>query len=266
MVNSYDSDSWKPTSNKAAEDSFIEYYAKIFSPYKIDTMHDCTFGSGSLTYPLYKMGYSMSGSDLSENMITLARNYIQQEGLEIEVFQKDFREINLDNKVDCLISTGNSLPHVSNTDLQKAIRNFADQIRSHGYFYFDIRNWDKILTNKQRFFSYALSFKGDIIRHLMQVWDFSDDMKTVKFNLVFTDYDKDGKIINRKIETIPTYYPIRWNLLEKYLEEAGFEIIKRYNHDIFHNFGSKTEAIFEIGSESTFMDVDWYAVLSRKIH
>lgn len=122
MVNSYDSDSWKPTSNKAAEASFIEYYAKIFSPYNIDTMHDCTFGSGSLTYPLYKMGYSMSGSDLSENMITLARNYIQQEGLEIEVFQKDFREINLDNKVDCLISTGNSLPHVSNTDLQKAIK------------------------------------------------------------------------------------------------------------------------------------------------
>jgi tRNA G10 N-methylase Trm11 len=64
---------------------------------------------------LAKLGYTVTGSDLNENLLNRAKVNFEYYGFSPNLFIADFREIGelLDKNVDSIISTGNSLPHVN---------------------------------------------------------------------------------------------------------------------------------------------------------
>ncbi len=251
MVSTYDSVFWAPRENPELEKSYISYYSRVFDGCAIKTIHDCSFGSGNNTYPLEKMGYTVSGSDISENMIGLAREYMQKTGMRLPVSVCDFRELGriIPEPVDCLISTGNSLPHVTNGEIRAFISDSRRYVKPNGYLYFDMRNWDRILDNRQRFYTYNLGIRDDSMNHLIQVWDYDTD-GSVRFNLVFTTFDKSGKLTGTEIQSVPPYYPIRLETLTEYLVDSGFKILR------FFDF-TRGERVDRVSS-----DMDWYAVLA----
>lgn len=55
---------------------------------------------------------------------------------------------------DCVASTGNSLSHVQNADVLKALEEMDSLVKANGYLYLDMRNWEKILHERNRFFLY----------------------------------------------------------------------------------------------------------------
>ena len=55
---------------------FLEFYEHVFGNYGINTIHDCSIGAGGTTIPLAKLGYRISGSDLSENLVAKAKDKI----------------------------------------------------------------------------------------------------------------------------------------------------------------------------------------------
>ena len=46
-----------------------EYYEAVFADLDIVKIHDCSMGSGGLTFPLCELGYEVSGSDINENIL-----------------------------------------------------------------------------------------------------------------------------------------------------------------------------------------------------
>lgn len=48
------------------QEKFLDFYKQVFSEYDITSIHDCSIGAGGRTIPLAKLGYQISGSDLSK--------------------------------------------------------------------------------------------------------------------------------------------------------------------------------------------------------
>ena len=136
---------------------------KVLEGKNIHTMLDVSIGTGDLTLPAAELGVKLSGSDLSSAMLRKCEEKAQAKSLEIDLRESDFRELkqNFSETYDCVASTGNSIPYVTNEEAEAVLEQMDALVKSGGYLYFDMRNWDKILEKRQRFYLYNPVFDGD---------------------------------------------------------------------------------------------------------
>lgn len=231
-------------------DLLEKYYGRVLGNKEIETIHDCSFGTGHLSLILAEMGYQISGSDISEEMLVKAKKNITNKGLDIELFQSDFREISkkTQKKFDCIMSTGNSIAHVNNSEVKATLKEMSNLINNNGYLYIDTRNWNKIIQTKQRFYHYNPFFEAGERINLVQVWDYISE-EEMRFNLLYT-FEKENRII-RTEELKLIYYPVSKELLVDELEKLGFE-------DIEINSFIRTEI-------TDFNEMDWYSIIAKKV-
>lgn len=251
--------------SKEQQGKFLDFYKQVFSQYDITTIHDCSIGAGGTTIPLAKLGYQVSGSDLSENLIKKAKVNFEEEGYNIELFTADFRKLSevLPNTYDCIISTGNSLPHINNQDVCSFIKSVSMKINKDGLLFIDMRNWDKIL-NEKPIFNARDPFVMTEEEHvsLYQIWNWHDD-QSVDFIFV-TSFDKKGRHEKTSLTYAPTYYPLRYNDYEKMLRDNGFEIRRCF--DVDHIWlGSHKEDTKTGNFEKDFEKINWYGILAQKV-
>ena len=227
-----------------------EHWEMLLEGKDICSILDVSIGSGSLTLPLAEMGYELSGSDLSEEMLERCRQKAQTRGLKVDLRACDFRRLTsrFDRTFDCVISTGNSLPYVPNDEITGVLEQMDALVRPGGYLYFDVRNWDQILADRQRFYLYNPHFDGDTRINLMQAWDYHPD-GSMTFNLLFT-FEKDNRIFQKEVFE-EHYHPVRQKLLIKKLEELGYADIQIHPFPI---------------QRGTFdpQKSDWYCVMAHK--
>lgn len=232
----------------AGMDSRVKkYWEHIFEGCSIKTVHDCSIGTGQLTLALGLMGYELSGSDLSEEMLECCKKNASSRSLDISLRKCDFRKLSevYDTVFDCVLSTGNSLPHVNNEDVRKALAGMDRLVAPSGYLYFDTRNWDKILREHQRFFFYQPWILEKERINLTQVWDYNTD-GTMTFNLLYT-FEKEQKLYKKEVKSV-SYYPISGSLLESYISDMNYRILKKEPH-------------FQ---KCDINDCDWYYILAQK--
>ena len=244
---------------------FLDFYRQVFGEYNVNTIHDCSIGAGGTTLPLAKLGYEISGSDLSESLLAKAKENFNSAGYDIELHTCDFRNLDqvLTKTYDCIISTGNSLPHVSNADVSGFIENIAPKINQNGFILIDMRNWDRILHEKPIFTArdpFVMTDKEHI--SLYQIWNWHDD-QSVDFTFV-TSTDKSGKHEKTSFTYVPTYYPLKYNDYKKMLNDYGFDIKCCYDVDDLWLSSQKAES--KSGNfEEDFDKISWYAVLAQKV-
>ncbi|WDV44602.1 methyltransferase domain-containing protein [Clostridiaceae bacterium M8S5] len=246
------------------QSKLLDFYRKVFEDYDITTLHDCSIGAGGTTLPLAKLGYKISGSDLSENLLKKAKENLKEIEYDVELFISDFRSLktNLQNTYDCIISTGNSLPHVNNEDVRDFIKNISNKINDRGLIYIDIRNWDKILKERP-IFTPRDPFVMTKEEHtsLYQIWDWHDN-GSVDF-IFATSTDKMGKHEKVSFVFAPTYYPLKLKDYEKILNDFGFEIRKCFDMDYIWNYNQGKTKHGEF--EKDFDEISWYSILAQKI-
>ncbi len=227
------------------------HWETVFSGKPIRSALDVSIGTGSLTLPLADLGVSLYGSDLSGSMLARCRKKADERGITIDLRQSDFRELtrHFDRKFDCVMSTGNSLAYVTNDEITGVLEQMDALVQSGGYLYFDLRNWDKIVRQKMRFYCYNPTFlpNGDRV-NLMQVWDHLSDGSIV-FNLVYT-FER-GNLIFQKEHFEEHYHPVPQKLLLDKLARLGYEDIEVTAFPV--QFGA-------FDPEKS----EWYCVLARK--
>ena len=142
---------------------FKTHWENILRGRDIETLLDVSIGSGSATLQLAELGVRLSGSDLSGDMLEKCGGKAAARGLSVDLKRCDFRTVgeHFSGPFDCVASTGNSLPYVSNDDVLKTLEQMDSLVKPSGYLYFEIRNWDKILREKQRFYLYSPFFDRD---------------------------------------------------------------------------------------------------------
>lgn len=251
--------------SKEQQDKFQEFYKEVFKEYDITKIHDCSIGAGGTTLPLSRLGYKVSGSDLSKTLLNKAKENFKSEGYDIELFESDFRNLenDLNGTYDCIISTGNSLPHVNNSDVEVFVKSVHNKLNENGLLYIDIRNWDKLLSDKPIFSArdpFVMTKQQHTSLYLIHNWH---DDNSVDFMFV-TSTDKCGKHESDVIINAPTYYPLEYKTYEKILNENGFMIRKCFDADyLWSSFHKNVEKTGDF--EKDFDLISWYGILAQKI-
>ncbi|MGB3368916.1 MAG: class I SAM-dependent methyltransferase [Acidaminobacteraceae bacterium] len=102
-------------------------------------------GTGNITTRLYKKGYNMIGSDLSEDMLMIAQEKAYESNLMINFILQDMRDINYRKKVDSVISICDGLNYITtDEDLLKVFKSVYNVLESGGIFIFDISSYYKL--------------------------------------------------------------------------------------------------------------------------
>ena len=227
------------------------HWENVLSGIPVRTALDVSIGTGSLTLPLAELGISLYGSDLSEAMLARCRKKAAERGLSVDLRQCDFRALraHFEQKFDCVMSTGNSLAYVPNSEITDVLAQMDSLVAPGGALYFDLRNWDKIVQQEQRFYFYDPAFLPDGNRvNLMQVWDHLSDGSIV-FNLVYT-FERDNKIFQKE-RFEEHYHPVPQKLLLDKLTQLGYQDIQVKAFPV--QFGA-------FDPERS----NWYCVLARK--
>ena len=147
------------------------------------------------------------------------------------------------------MSTGNSLAYVPNSEITDVLAQMDSLVAPGGALYFDLRNWDKIVQQEQRFYFYDPAFLPDGNRvNLMQVWDHHGD-GSITFHLLYT-FERDGKIFQKE-HFEEHYYPVAQQLLLDKLAQLGYADVTVRAFPV--QFGA-----FDLESSN------WYCVLARK--
>ena len=251
MADLYDrADIYELAEDENSYEAYKKHWEAILRDRKIQTLLDISIGSGSVTLPAADLGICLTGSDLSESMLANCRKKANARHIDIALQCCDFRTVSdqFSGKFDCVASTGNSLPHVNNEEVLKVLEQMDALLTPGGYLYFDMRNWDKILKEKNRFYLYNPFFKGDTRINLVQVWDYHEE-STVTFNLLYT-FEKDNQIFQKeKFEE--EYFPVKRQILLDKLKNMGYKEIE------IRNFPAYSTSVDPANA-------DWYCVIARK--
>lgn len=252
MENLYDrADIYDLFDNEERFQAYKKHWERVLQGKDIKSILDVSIGSGNVTLPLAELGVELYGSDLSGSMLENCGKKAQKRELSVELKTSDFRDLSCwtGRQFGCVASTGNSLPHVANEDLIGVLEQMDALVEPGGYLYFDVRNWDRILQERNRFYTYHPMFDGDTRINLVQVWDYHHD-GAMTFHLLYT-FEKENRVFQR--ETFEEhYYPIKREKLLKKLEELGYEKIEIMCFPAFFE---------DIDTDK----VEWYCVMAKKI-
>ncbi len=230
-------------------DAYKRHWECVLCGTHIRSLLDVSIGSGNVTLPLAELGVELSGSDLSEAMLDNCRKKADRRGYSVNLHQSDFRDLRCwqGQKFDCVASTGNSLPYVSNSEVLDVLAQMDSLVADGGYLYLDTRNWDRILRERQRFYLYNPFFDGETRVNLVQVWDYLADGAMI-FNLLYT-FERNNKIIQKEIFE-EHYNPLPRQLLLNKLAELGYREVRQF---CFPAFLERDEE-----------DAEWYCILAQK--
>ena len=93
-------------------------------------------GTGTMTELLYDDGFDITGIDLSEDMLSLAREKVPG----VDFLRMDMREFTLDKKQDAIISVADSVNYLESVDdLSKTLKCVYAALKPGGVFIFDLK-------------------------------------------------------------------------------------------------------------------------------
>ena len=104
--------------NDVNYESWADYYTRLLSIYGIRSgkICECACGTGSLTLPLYRRGFQMTGVDLSREMLWQAAQKARKNGIAIPFVQQDMRCLNLHKPVDAVLATCDGVNYLLDDD------------------------------------------------------------------------------------------------------------------------------------------------------
>ena len=229
------------------------HWAHLLQGKQISSLLDVGIGTGNLSLPVCKLGVRLIGSDLSEAMLARCKAKATERGAEAELHICDFRTLDRvfsGRQFDCVASTGNSLPYVENTEIPGVLRQMDALVRPGGWLYIDLRNWDKIVRNSERFYFYQPTFLPDGVRmNLVQVWDHLPD-GSINFNLIYT-FERENHVFQHEVFT-ERYHPLPKKLLLHTLAELGYDTPELFCMPAQHPDPPPVD------------ELDWYCIMARK--
>ena len=110
---------------------------------------DLGCGRGRHAIPLSRRGYRVTGVDLSEKMLRLARERAEKEGASVEWVREDMREFVRPGAFDACLSLFSSYGYFDDEENQKVLGNVGRSLKEGGVLLLDLRNAQKGLSGEE---------------------------------------------------------------------------------------------------------------------
>ena len=149
------------------ETIFDERYPELFGPLEQDpeeevagivgllslppgaSVVDLGCGRGRHAIPLSRRGYRVTGVDLSEKMLGLARERAQREGASVEWVREDMRKFVRRGAFDACLSLFTSFGYFNDEENELVIGNVSKSLKKGGTLLLDLRNAKKGLAGEE---------------------------------------------------------------------------------------------------------------------
>jgi cyclopropane fatty-acyl-phospholipid synthase-like methyltransferase len=123
-----------PPAAADAEVSFVVRHARL-GPHA--TVLDVPCGSGRHSLPLARVGFTVTGIDLSAAALSRARERAASEGLDARFECSNMLDLKVDAPCDALVCLGNSLGYFEPSLTHRLLLKFASAVRSGGRLILD---------------------------------------------------------------------------------------------------------------------------------
>ena len=202
---------------------------------------DLGCGTGRMTLELAKRGYDMTGVDYSVEMLDIARNNAENDGLGDKMLWlcQDIREFELYGTVDVIVSCLDTINHVTSPKgLEKCFSLVHNYLIPDGLFIFDINGrykFENIYSNQ----SYVMEEESAFC-----VWQnfYNEKTHLCDFYITVFEENEDGSYERYDAEQQERMYTLK--SIRKMLEKCGFEFIGAYKDFDFNSADDSDERIY----------------------
>ena len=226
--------------------SWADFFEKCFEKYcangeKPALVLDLGSGTGKMTLELARRGYDMTGIDISPEMLSVAREYAEDEGYGDKILwlMQDMRDFELYGTVDAVISTLDCINHLTSvSDLKKTLSLVHNYLIPDGIFIFDINGRGKF----ERVYSdnaYVNESENGFL-----VWQnfYRKRDGICDFYLTLFKENPDGTYTRQDEMQREKMYTVR--SIKSALEISGFEFIGAFNNFDFSLASDDDERIY----------------------
>ncbi|MBH9967526.1 class I SAM-dependent DNA methyltransferase [[Bacillus] enclensis] len=182
---------------------------------------DIACGTGELSLRLAGNGYSVTGIDLSEDMLVMAQQKAQERNIMLSIFQQDMSRLELQREYGLITIFCDSLNYLEKEeDVIHTFRGVYNHLKKDGLFMFDVHSLYKV---SQIFMNQTFTHTDDAVSY---IWDcFPGEVpNSVEHELTFFVADEKTGLYERveelhKQRTYPVLQLTEW------LAKEGFEVL-----------------------------------------
>jgi ubiquinone/menaquinone biosynthesis C-methylase UbiE len=224
---------------------WVQYLRRLMKRFGWKPKHilDLATGTGTVAIMLADMGYRVTGVDIAEPMLQIARRKAQAARVgEIPFLCQDATQLDLPREFDLVISLFDSLNYIlTSKGLRDAIAGVYRALLPGGGFIFDLNSEYALEHN---LFSQDNLWDADArIKH---IWKAHYNRRTRMATVEMLFYLPNGEIF-REVHKERTH---RHADVLNYLREAGFEFLDAFDAYTFLPAGKRSERIFYVARKS----------------
>lgn len=233
--------------NEVDYNGWVEYIEKIIEKEgtKVQNILELACGTGNLTIPLTKKNYDIAGIDISEEMLGVAREKAEKEGVELVLLQQDIAELDFDiTNLDCVLCACDGFNYITyDEDLESVFKKTYELLKENGLFIFDISSFYKLSS------VLGNNMYGENREDVAYMWQnyFDDEENLVEMELAFFVKDEDGRF--ERFEEVHQQRAYTEEEILDMLQSVGFKDIKVYSDFTFEAPKEDSERIFFVGKK-----------------
>ena len=229
-------------------DEDLPFFNGIFKKHNVKSILDCSCGTGKHVIKFSQLGFEVTGSDVSIEMINKAKRNAELLGAGVDFVQADFKRLAdvLDKKFDCVVCLGNSLNHESEEKgILSALRSMYDVLRNKGVVIIQIRNLPKLVKERRRIFPIHFHKEPNGDRKIFfYVLDFY--RTKVKFNVIsFLEFNEKPTFEADSVD----YRIISAQKLIELMRKIGYRQLKIYGDFKFARFNDEHSEDIVVGTK-----------------
>lgn len=216
-------------------DEIAGYYAKILSDMTDGKrLLDMGCGTGNLTVLMKKLGFDVIGQDASPDMLTFAA----EKSCEIVWICQKMEETDLDEEVDAIISTLDSINHLPDkTAWERCFYNVNANLKSGGAFVFDVNS---ICKHREVLGENTFVYDVDGVYCVWQnTFEPADNGVDIELDLFFEEEDGSYSRGGESFREIA----FSEEEIRQMLEKSGFQVVNIYEYLTFDTPNDKSEKL-----------------------
>ena len=217
-------DSLYEDKNYQEECNFVKHIFERYSENKVNSILDIGCGTGSHALLFADMGYAVTGVDLSEDMLKIARKKAADHKKSIEFVQQDIRHLKLPQKFDAAVAMFAVMGYqATNQNFEDALTSVHRHLNTRGLFIFDAWFGPAVLTQKPTDRVKIIEQKDKkIIRYAHPVLDIINH--TVEVNYAVFEIAGNKVLTETKESHLMRFF--FYQELKYFLGKNGFEVLK----------------------------------------
>jgi len=199
--------------------AWADFYRQMMARYGIreGRICECACGTGALTLQFYRMGFQVTGVDLSQDMLFEASKKARREGAAIPFVKQDMRQLRLHRPMDAVLATCDGVNYLTQPgDLDTFLKAAYEALRPGGGIFFDISSsykLEKVLGNE---------LMGEDTPHVTYLWQNHYNSRThlVEMELCLFVRQEDGSY--KRMDEVQTQRAFEGEEVLDALNRAGF--------------------------------------------